>query len=186
MTLVQLPHSLYIKVKTYICSCGNKRKDSKWVLAQRALYFTLLSGLRRILGPKIPLNYTTFSACTNENEVETESSCLKWPLNTSFFVFNFRTCSPAWLLWPGITLIPPLLTEFNFLLIFVLFSFSFSSLSSYSQQQWNFSDSKVSVVADVAKLWIKRSHAKPRWKYAPKIPRLHNQATKGKFGDGDH
>ena len=123
MTLVQLPHSLYIKVKTYICSCGNKRKDSKWVLAQGALYVILLSGLH--MGPKIPLNYTTFSACTYENEVETESSCLKWPLNTSFFVFNFRTCSPAWLLWPGITLIPPLLTKFHFLLIFCIVFFFF-------------------------------------------------------------
>ena len=124
MTLVQLPHSLYIKVKTYICSCGNKRKDSKWVLAQGALYFTLLSGLRMILGPKIPLNLPSQPTPTK----------MKWKLNlhvwndlfnTSFFVFNFRTCSPAWLLWPGITLIPPLLTKFHFLLIFCIVFFFF-------------------------------------------------------------
>ena len=90
------------------------------------------------------------------------------------------TSEPAWLSRPSDWV--PFSSHF----LWCLLRSSISSLSSYSLQQWNFSDSKVSVVADVAKLWIKRSHAKPRWKYAPKIPWLHNQATKGKFGDGDH
>ena len=140
-----------------------ERIQNGFLPAKGALYFTLLSGLHMILGPKIPLNYTTFSAWTYENEVDTESSCLKWPLQylfdrlqlqdlqscmTVMTLNNFNTFTSDWV-------------SFSSLFLWCLLRSSFSSLSSYSLQQWNFSDSKVSVVADVAKLWIKRSHAKP-------------------------
>ena len=80
--------------------------------------------------------------------------------NTSLFAINFRTCMTVMTLNNFNTFTSDWVS-FSSLFLWCLLRSSFSSLSSYSLQQWNFSDSKVSVVADVAKLWIKRSHAKP-------------------------